>query len=233
MSVRGEAGNAGSIASMSRLPLRSRARIRWIVALLVGAAVAAPTMPWLGIAAGLLSGWAALAAAAIAWVLLETWSMGAEETRLHATAEDPGRRIARIIATIGSVASLAAVAVVAVQARHESGPASYLLAGTAVLSVAASWALIQTNYMLHYAKMYYEPGADAEPTRGIVFNQDEDPEYTDFAYFSVGLGMTYQVADTNVTRNGMRRVVIGQTLLGYLFGAGIMATVINLISGLG
>jgi uncharacterized membrane protein len=75
--------------------------------------------------------------------------------------------------------------------------------------------------------VYYEGDA-----RGIDFNQDEDPEYTDFAYFSVGLGMTYQVSDTDITRNAIRRVVIAQTLLAYLFGAGILATVINLIAGL-
>ena len=97
-----------------------------------------------------------------------------------------------------------------------------------MLSVVSSWALIQTNYLLHYARVYYEDGAG-----GIEFNQDADPEYTDFAYFAVGLGMTYQVADTNVTRNAIRRIVIAQTLLAYLFGAGIIATVINLISGLG
>ena len=45
--------------------------------------------------------------------------------------------------------------------------------------------------------------------------------------------MTYQVADTNVTSNAIRRIVIAQTLLGYLFGAGIIATVINLITNLG
>lgn len=85
----------------------------------------------------------------------------------------------------------------------------------------------------HYARIYFELGPDGEPLRGINFNQAEDPQYTDFVYFSVGLGMTYQVADTNVTRNAVRRMVIGQTLLGYLFGAGIMATVINLVAGLG
>lgn len=45
--------------------------------------------------------------------------------------------------------------------------------------------------------------------------------------------MTYQVSDTNVSRPDMRRVVIAQTLLGYLFGFGIIANVINLIAGLG
>jgi len=217
----------------TRLPVRARVRIRWAVALLIGVVTGLLVAPGLGIAVALLSGWAALALVIVAWVLVQIWPMDAAETAQHATSEDPGRRFARVIATAGSVSSLAAVAVVAVQARHASGMESYLLAGVAVLSVAASWALIQTDYLLHYAHVYYERGQGGAPSRGIVFNQDEDPQYTDFAYFSVGLGMTYQVADTNVTRNEVRRVVIAQTLLGYLFGAGIMATVINLITGLG
>jgi uncharacterized membrane protein len=122
---------------------------------------------------------------------------------------------------------LTAVGVVLVQARSASDLEASLLAGVAVLSVVSSWVLIQTDYLLHYARVYYEGDA-----RGIDFNQDEDPEYTDFAYFSVGLGMTYQVSDTDITRNAIRRVVIAQTLLAYLFGAGILATVINLIAGL-
>lgn len=198
------------------------------MSLLCGFAVGAATAPLLGIAAALLAGWAALALVGSTWVLLEIWGMDADATREHATVEDPGRRVARFVATIGSVVSLAAVVVVAVQAQHASAPESYVLAGIAVLSVASSWLLIQTNYLLHYAKVYYQAGAT-----GIDFNQQEPPEYTDFVYFSVGLGMTYQVADTNVTSNAIRRIVIAQTMLGYLFGAGIIATVINLITNLG
>lgn len=208
-------------------------RIRWAVALLAGVTAGVLVAPWLGFAAALLSGWAALALVIVVWVLLQIWPMDAPETERHATSEDPGRRTARLIATVGSVSSLAAVAVVAVQARHSSGIEAYLLAGIAVLSVAASWALIQTDYLLHYARVYYERDGEGRLAGGISFNQQELPQYTDFAYFSVGLGMTYQVADTNVTRNDVRRIVIAQTLLGYLFGAGILATVINLITGLG
>lgn len=182
----------------------------------------------LGIPAALLAGWAALALVSSGWVLIEVWGMRADSTRAHATVEDPGRRIARLVATAGSVASLGAVFVVAVQAQRTHGAESYVLAGIAVLSVVTSWMLIQTDYMLHYARIYYQQGGS-----GINFNQTEPPEYTDFAYFSVGLGMTYQVADTSVTSNAVRRIVIAQTLLGYLFGAGIIATVINLITNLG
>lgn len=224
----GESGGGSVAGGRSDRAERVRVRLRWIIAAVGGICAAAAALPALGLAAALLAGWAALALITSAWVLLEVWGMSAQETRAHATVEDPGRRVARIVATIGSVASLAAVLVVAVQAQRATGPESYLLAGVAVLSVASSWLLIQVNYLLHYAKTYYEAGA-----KGIDFNQQEPPEYTDFAYFSLGLGMTYQVADTNVASNAIRRIVIAQTLLGYLFGAGIIATVINLITNLG
>lgn len=203
-------------------------RTRGIVAVVAGVVAAAGTMPLLGIAGALLAGWAALGIVSVAWVLLIVWPMDAAQTRAHATAEDPGRRLARLIAILGSIASLGAAAVVIVEARHAPPLLSALLAGVAVLSVAASWALIQTDYLLRYAHLYY-----TEPIGGIDFHQDDPPRYTDFAYVSVGLGMTYQVADTNLSDGGMRRLVIAQTLLAYLFGAIILATIINLIASLG
>ncbi|MGO4679309.1 DUF1345 domain-containing protein [Microbacterium sp. 2MCAF23] len=212
---------------MSPLPLRHRWRVRSSVALLVGVAVGFVVTPFLGLAAGLLAAWGALALVSTVWILLVVWPMNAEQTRSHATEEDPGRRIARVVAVVGSFASIAAVLVVVLQARHAEGWTQFALAGSAVLSVAASWGLIQADYMLRYAKLYYDGSA------GIIFNQNEDPEYTDFAYFSVGLGMTYQVADTNVTRNAIRRIVIAQTTIAYVFGALILGTIINLVTGLG
>jgi uncharacterized membrane protein len=206
----------------------ARVRTRGIVAVAAGVVAAAGAMPVLGIAGGLLAGWATLGIVSVAWVLLVVWPMDATQTRAHATAEDPGRRVARLIATVGSLASLGAAAVVIVEARHAPPLLSALLASVAVLSVAASWALIQTDYLLRYAHLYY-----TEPIGGIDFHQDDPPRYTDFAYVSVGLGMTYQVADTNVSDGAIRRLVIAQTLLAYLFGAIILATIINLIASLG
>jgi uncharacterized membrane protein len=201
---------------------------RGVASLAAGAVVGGAVTPLLGLAAGLLAGWAALSLTSLLIVVPKVWRMDAAQTRSHATVEDPSRRLTRLIALVGSIASLGAVAVVLFQARHADELTSFLLAGTSVVAVAASWGLIQVDYMLRYAHMYY-----AEPGGGIEFNQDEDPVYTDFAYFSLGLGMTYQVADTNVTVNAIRRTVIAQTLLAYLFGAVILATVINLVTSLG
>lgn len=207
---------------------RATVRLRTLVSIIVGVLVGVAAVPVLGAAAGILSGWGAFALVSAVWVLLLIWPMGAEATKAHATIEAPGRRVARLITIIGSLVSLSAVLVVIFEAQRADEPERYLLAGIAVISVAASWVLIQLEYVLRYAHLYY-----TDPAGGIDFNQDEDPEYTDFVYVSVGLGMTYQISDTNISGNDLRRVVIAQTVLGYLFGTVILASIINLVVGLG
>lgn len=205
--------------------------VRGVAALILGAVTATVVVPVTGAVVGLLAGWTVAALVSVVWLLAVLWPMDATRTRSHATTEDPGRPAARLIALVGSIASLAGVVIVVVRS-HDDPATAFLTAGIAIAAVVASWALIQIDYMLRYAHRYYAR-TDAGLPGGIDFNQDEPPMYSDFGYFVVGLGMTYQVADTNVTTNEIRRIVVGQTLLAYLFGAVILATVINLVAGLG
>lgn len=208
----------------------TRTAVRGPLSIAVGILVGVLVTPLLGWGAALLAGWAALAIVNLSWLLLALWPMDAAQTRAHATGEDPGRVVARAIALGGSLASLGAV--VAVLAHADDEPATArLVAIVALTSVAASWSLIQVDYMLRYAHRYYARVAAGRPG-GIDFNQDEPPMYSDFGYFSVGLGMSYQVSDTNIQTNEIRRIVVAQTLLAYLFGAVILATVINLVAGI-
>lgn len=213
---------------MSTHSLRTVARLRMIAAVIVGLVAGILLTAPLGLAVGLIGAWAAFAIVNVVWVLVLIWPMDAAATRAHATAEAPGRRTAGTLSVLGSLMSLGAVGVVIAEGQSARGTEEYLLAGIAVLSVAASWALIQTDYVLRYARLYY-----GDPVGGIDFNQSEDPEYTDFVYFGLGLGMTYQVADTDVTRNSIRRIVVAHTLLAYVFATVILATTINLVVGLG
>ena len=90
------------------------------------------------------------------------------------------------------------------------------------------WLCVHTVYVLRYARVYY-----ASATPPIDFNQDEDPTFSDFAYFSFNLGMAYQVSDTNLRTALVRRVVLGHALLAYLYGTIVIAATINLLAGLG
>jgi len=112
-----------------------------------------------------------------------------------------------------------------------------------VISVASSWVLVHSIYVLHYARIYYSNIMDEEkelkdndiPRRGmggIDFPGDEEPDYMDFAYFSFVVGMTSQVSDAQVTSREMRRIVLAHGLLSFLFNTFIVAISINLIAGL-
>ena len=52
------------------------------------------------------------------------------------------------------------------------------------------------------------------------------------AYLALTIGMTFQVSDTNLTTKAIRRGALPHALLSYLFGAVIVALVINVVSTL-
>ena len=121
--------------------LNSRLAVRGPVSVAVGVAAAAIAIPLLDWVAGLLVGWTALAFVNVVWLLVALWPMDAESTRSHATAEDPGRTVARAISLIGSVASLGAV--IAVLVRSHSDPATaFAIAAVAIAAVTFSLSLI-------------------------------------------------------------------------------------------
>ena len=210
----------------------SRIAVRGPVSLGAGAAVAVGTGILLDPVAGLLAGWAAVAIVNVVWMLRTIWPMDAAQTRAHATTDDPARPVARLVALAGSLASLGGVVAVLVRSGDPDIGRAFAVAGVALCAVVSSWTLIQLDYALRYADVFYSRRARGLDG-GIDFNQREEPMYTDFGYFSVGLGMSYQVSDNNISANEIRRIVIAQTLIAYLFGAVILAGVINLVAGMG
>lgn len=172
-------------------------------------------------------GWAVACLIYVVWVWTAVGRLDEKQTKERATLEDPTRGIAELMTIIASVASLAAVVILILGAKNAKGGAAVGIALLAVASVALSWALIHTLFTLRYARLYY-----AGKEGGIDFNQDDPPRYGDFAYVSFTLGMTYQVSDTDLQTVAIRSTALRQGLLSYLFGAVILASVINLVAGL-
>ena len=105
-----------------------------------------------------------------------------------------------------AVASLAVVVVALVQSsgqRNATAVASVLLS---VLSVALSWALVNSVYAFKYARLYY---LDEPDIGGIDFKQEDAPTYSDFAYMAFTVGMSFAVSETEPTGARIRRVAPG------------------------
>lgn len=177
-----------------------------------------------------LVGWSAFCSA---WLLI-TWMTirhkdGACSEEL-ATREDEGRAVSSAIVICGALLSLFGVALALGRAGEMARVAprwQIALSLLAFATVLLTWLVIQTIYTLHYARLYYAP-----PKGGIQFDGTDEPTYTEFAYLSFTIGMTYQVSDTNLSKREIRRVLLHHALLSYLFATVLVALTINAVAGL-
>jgi len=175
-----------------------------------------------------LAGWGLAALVFVVWLWCAIWPLSPEQTAERSCSEDPGRTSADLVLLIASVISLLAVGLVLIQANKSSGLQKGALVSLSIGSIVLAWVVVHTVFCLRYAAMYY----DGRPG-GIDFNEDDPPDFADFAYFALTIGMTYQVSDTDIKTKAIRRTAVRHALLSFAFGTLIIATTINLIAGLG
>jgi uncharacterized membrane protein len=201
--------------------------LRVSYALLAGtitASVAWLAMPVVG---SILLGWDLAVVIYLAWTWSTVWRLDPGDTAQLAKREDPSTPVAELAILGAGIAALAAVGFALVRASHATGGLKAYLVTIGLLSVVLSWAVVHTVFALRYARAYY-----SEPVGGIQFNEAEPPNYTDFAYYSFTVGMTFQVADTNITLRTIRRTTLHHALLSYLFGSVLLGLVINVVATL-
>jgi len=219
------AGGTGHEASRFNRPAH-HSRLRLLAMAVVGLVTA--------VAVGLLQSWTYAPAmgwaAASATYLVCVWAiiarLQAAATAAHARRDDPGRAASDALVLAATVPSFGGVALILVDASNSEGGAKSGIIAVALGSVALSWFLVHTLYTLRYASIYYRDKT------GVDFNEDKPPRYMDFAYLAFTVGMAYQVSDTNLKTDAIRSTVLRHALLSYLLGAIVLATTINLVSGL-
>jgi uncharacterized membrane protein len=162
----------------------------------------------------------------VIWVWTTVAGADPAATERIARAEDASRAAAEAVLIIAGAASLVAVGFTLAQAGNTGAPERGLLTALAIGSVALAWTSVHTVYVLRYARLYYSP-----PEGGIDFH-GEAPDYVDFAYLALTIGMTFQVSDTDLTGKRVRRVALHHALLSYLFGTGIVAVTVSSVATL-
>jgi uncharacterized membrane protein len=100
-----------------------------------------------------------------------------------------------------------------------------LVAATLLLS----WLVTHTLFAIRYAHEYYEINeASGDLARGLEFPGGQAPDYWDFFYFALVLGMTFQVSDVTIQARSLRRVATAHGILGFLFNTVILALSVNI-----
>jgi len=150
----------------------------------------------------------------------------------QANKEDGSKLFVLISILVSSFASLLTVLLLVIS-KEQSPREEMMMVILSVLGMMVSWMMVHTIFTFHYAHMYYFKDKDDTPGTGALdFPGKEKPDYLDFAYFALVVGMTFQVSDVQVSSPRMRRMVLAHALLAFILNTFVVALTINLISGL-
>jgi uncharacterized membrane protein len=164
----------------------------------------------------------------IAWLMMRA---SPAKVRAIAEREDPSATVVLVLTSVTAMASLAAI-VLELAAVKELPLGQrllhYALTGSTLLG---SWLLVGTMFTLHYARKFYRSPGECRPLR-FPGDAVEAPDYWDFLYFSFTIAVASQTSDVSVMTGSMRRIVLGQSVLSFLFNVAIIGMSINVAAGL-
>ena len=145
--------------------------------------------------------------------------------RRRAADQDEGAIVILVLTVAAGLASL--LAIVALLGTSASGAAprrgGELVLAT--ITIVLSWAFIHTIFALHYAHEFYAESG----VRGLAFpGGEQEPDYWDFAYFALVIGMTSQVSDVGITTKEIRRTVAAHGVVSFFFNVALLALTVNI-----
>jgi uncharacterized membrane protein len=220
---------------LSPLPLPVRVvklHAKLAVAILVGIAVTfavGPFAPQWG--TRILAGWDTGVVVYLVQTLCMMWRADVERIRRRASEQDEGAAFILALSIVATFASLVAVVIAlggAKQGTHASVAVNVVLAFCTIL---LSWAFVNTMFSFHYAHEYYGEGGDGK-IGGLHFPGDHAPDYRDFLYFSLVIGMTSQVSDVSITSKVIRRIASMHGVLSFFFNLVVLALTVNMLANL-
>lgn len=199
------------------------------VAAAVGLAIAVVLLVLnIRVLAGILFGWDIGIVVYLVLTFLMMWRSSVEQIRRRASAQDEGAPAILLLSIIATFASLVAI-VFALEGIKKDGAG--LAVGLAIATILLSWTFVHTIFSFHYAHEYYGERRDGK-IGGLIFPGDTQPDYRDFLYFSLVVGMTSQVSDVQITSKVIRRMAAMHGVLSFFFNLVVLALTVNMVASL-
>ena len=193
----------------------------------------------LAVGAGLPGSWPLISRLLVAWdcgaavflLLMFLWMRGLspDSIRAHYADEDEPAQFILVIVICAAFLSILAIVEPLATLKSVTGHARLAHVALAAITLVNSWLVVPTLFTVHYADLYYSAEDSRRP---LQFPATPDPDFWDFAYFSFTIAAACQTSDVSTTNREIRRVVIAQTLVSFLFNLAILGFAINVTAGL-
>ncbi|WP_095152744.1 DUF1345 domain-containing protein [Pseudomonas sp. Irchel s3b5] len=187
-------------------------------------------MPADSIISKILFGWNA---GVWTYLILMSWLVvrsKATDVKRIAEIEDENAGLVLLVVCIAALASLATITFELAGSKDLETTRKLLHYGFIAFTVLGSWLLIGVIFSVHYARLFYTWDGK-EPALRFAEGL-ETPNYWDFLYFSFTIGVAVQTSDVGVATRELRKIVLAQSLIGFLFNTAILGFSINIAAGL-
>ncbi|MGH8428327.1 MAG: DUF1345 domain-containing protein [Gammaproteobacteria bacterium] len=180
----------------------------------------------------LVFGWDVLCVCLLVLTWITFYTTLPREIRQQAKQQDKSQVILFFILLLANCVSMLAV-ILLLTSKPEDPKARTFQLVVGVTCMALSWFLVQTLFATRYANLYYADHATKTDGHagGLDFPDESRPDFVDFAYFSITIGMTFQVSDVNIVTRRMRRLALWHSLLAFGYNVAVIALTVNIIAG--
>ncbi len=154
-----------------------------------------------------------------------------ETLQAHAHLYDDGERTILIFSILAAALGIVGIVAELATGNSVTGAVKAFHIGLAVLTLMSSWAYIHLSFAFHYAHGFY---VQREGKTGgcLIFPGTDQPNYSDFLYFSYVIGTSGQTADVDFASTAMRRIGLVHCIVSYVFNAAVLGLTINIAASL-
>lgn len=148
-----------------------------------------------------------------------------------AMAQAEGAKTVLAVVALATLFTLGAVVVELSAAKGQDARHAWPHIALALGTVVGSWLMLPVLFGLNYASSFH---AESDGS-GLGFPGAKpgfEPGYSDFFYFSFTIAVASQTSDVTVTTRAMRRLVLLQAVLSFIFNTMILAFSINMAASL-
>jgi len=163
-------------------------------------------------------------------ILLRTFRTNAADAERISMVEDENAGLVLVTVCIAALASLAAITLELAGSKEMASNDRALHYAFTGLTILGSWLVTGVIFSLHYARLFYT-WKGKEPALRFA-GGERHPDYWDFLYFSFTLSVAVQTSDVGVATAGLRKIVLAQSLIGFVFNTAILGFSINIAAGL-
>jgi len=217
-----------------RTPFRRllTARPRLYISALIGIVAGAAMPPAVSVALSVLIGWNVATGLYLVLAFIMMLRSSPRQLRRRAFLQYDTRWVILGLVVACAVATLFAIGLVLGNLKEMPAGTVYWHVGLAGLTLVSSWMMVNVIFAQAYAYEYFGPRQRKDAPPALSFPDDVQPDYWDFMYFSMCIGMTCQVSDVSIRSSILRRVATIHGMLAFFYNTVVLALTVNISASL-